>query len=410
MEFETIKKDNRKKLVVVVIAILAIASVVFFVSTRANYKAEHRLNLINKTVNYSISDLNVVAIKVQNSSGGYDTRNTVPTSGYTLSSESYCEVNGNRDTSIQLEYKDGKVTIGVSTKGTKCYLFFDAQKTASQTLLAKNEMVNENGYRYEGANPNNYITFNNELWRIIGVFEVETTAGTREQLVKLIRNESIGNIRWDTYGRLGSNDWTQSDLKTILNGQYYNGVDINYTYRNPSNPYASSNPTVSITGKNINDTARNMIENVKWNIGGASTYGLTASAFYTVERGTTVYSGRPTIWNGYIGLMYPSDYGYAVDSASCVRTTTLNNYYDSSTCKTNNWLFNSGDQWTITPHSPHSDNVFSANYSGGGGYVSHNYAFYEYGVRPSIYLKSNVSIVDNGKDGSQSKPYDLVLN
>ena len=40
-------------------------------------------------------------------------------------------------------------------------------------------------YRYIGSVPNNYITFNNETWRIIGVFD---------ERIKIIRDESIGQI------------------------------------------------------------------------------------------------------------------------------------------------------------------------------------------------------------------------
>ena len=40
-------------------------------------------------------------------------------------------------------------------------------------------------YVYKGANPNNYITFNNEPWRIISV----ESDGT----LKLIKKGSIGN-------------------------------------------------------------------------------------------------------------------------------------------------------------------------------------------------------------------------
>ncbi len=409
MEFETLKKDNRKKWIVGAIAILAITSLVFFVSTKANYKAEQRLNLINKTVNYSISDLDTVAIKVQNSSGGYDTTNTVPTSGYTLSDKSYCEVNGNKDTSIPMEYKDGKVSIGITKQGTKCYLLFD-ESTAAKTLKVKNEMIHETftndsgelvdtGYRYEGKSPNNYVTFNNELWRIIGVFDVETTAGTKEQLVKLIRNESIGNISWDTYGSFGSNDWAQSDLKTILNGQYYNGEDINYAYRN------SSRGTVLITGKSINDTARNMIENVKWNIGGSSGDAQTASKIYTAERGTKAYGSNSTVWNGYIGLMYASDYGYAVDNASCARAITLNNY-NTSSCYTSNWLYNNTHQWTLSHIYSYS---YAVRYALSNGSVNNDYVYLGHDVRPSLYLKSNTSIINNGNDGSIDHPYDLTM-
>ncbi len=285
-------------------------------------------------------------------------------------------------------------------------------------LIAKNEMVHETftkedgtvvdtGYRYEGANPNNYVRFNNELWRIIGVFEtVNADTNETESLVKLIRNESIGNIRWDTYGYYGSNDWTESDIKTILNGQYLNGEDINYNYRNPNHGDGNINPTVSIAGVSIKDTAREMIENAKWNIGGASSSSSIVSAFYIEERGTTGAKSNPTIatWNGYIGLMYPSDYGYAVDSTSCPRTASLWKYSYTGSCKTNNWLLNNNNQWMLTPSADGESSQYYVSYDYN---INSLYPGLENSIRPTIYLKSNVQIVDG--DGSQEHPYELTI-
>ena len=47
-------------------------------------------------------------------------------------------------------------------------------------------------YRYIGANPNNYVKFNDELWRIIGVFDTDDGTGKLEKRLKIIRNGSIG--------------------------------------------------------------------------------------------------------------------------------------------------------------------------------------------------------------------------
>ena len=48
--------------------------------------------------------------------------------------------------------------------------------------------------RYMGADPNNYVKFNNELWRIIGVFDVKSSvSGSTEERVKIIRDEPIDN-------------------------------------------------------------------------------------------------------------------------------------------------------------------------------------------------------------------------
>ncbi len=48
-------------------------------------------------------------------------------------------------------------------------------------------------YRYIGNAPNNYVNFNDELWRIIGIFKVEDDDGNLEERVKIVRNESLGS-------------------------------------------------------------------------------------------------------------------------------------------------------------------------------------------------------------------------
>ena len=62
---------------------------------------------------------------------------------------------------------------------------------ASSNGLEKDNTTGEN-MRYVGASPKNYVTFNNELWRIIGIFNV-SNGTTTEPRIKLIGNESIGN-------------------------------------------------------------------------------------------------------------------------------------------------------------------------------------------------------------------------
>lgn len=151
-------------------------------------------------------------------------------------------------------------------------------------------------------------------------------------------------------------------------------------------------------------TSKNLIENVTWNLGGSDDdtwENYTASRFYEFERGTIVYSGHPTRGEEYIGLMSPSDYGYAVISSSCPRTQTLFDY-DSSSCKNNNWLFkdNDIDEWTLTPYSAFFTNVFNVGYHGGMSYVNADSVC---AARPSLYLKSNTTM--QGGDGTSINPY-----
>ena len=257
------------------------------------------------------------------------------------------------------------------------------------------QVVNENGYRYEGKNPNNYIWFNNEYWRIIGVFDSASHGQSNKNLVKIIRDDVLDGLVWD---KSNTNDWTASSLKSLLNGAYYkaqDGTSSGYCYGYSTTATANCD----YTKKGIQSGYRGMIANVTWHLGGYSSTSATSSAFYGYERGTTVYSGRPTSTTGYIGLMYPSDYGYSVLSSSCTRTTNLGSY-GSATCAGQSWLYGKGYEWTLTPISSDSNKVF---YLYSYGYVRNNPAYEGYGSRPVLYLDASVYKIDG--DGSLNNPY-----
>ena len=262
------------------------------------------------------------------------------------------------------------------------------------------QVVNENGYRYEGKNPNNYIWFNNEYWRIIGVFDSASHGQSGKNLVKIIRAETLDALAWH---KSNTNDWTASSLKSLLNGAYYNaqdGTSSGYCYGYGTTATANCD----YTKKGIQAGFRKMIASVTWHLGGYSSTSATSSAFYGYERGTTVYSGRPTSTTGYIGLMYPSDYGYSVLSSSCTRTTNLGSY-NSAKCAGQSWLYGKGYELTLTPYSSNSNNVFNLYYY---GYLNNNYdADNGSGSRPVLYLDASVYKIDG--DGSLNNPYIVGL-
>ena len=359
------------------------------------------------------------------------------------------------------------------TKRTKCNIYFETKKNSVNDVI--NEAVNTNSsmfasddadknVRYIGKDPSNYVYFNCsdynnptadtcELWRIIGVFNnVTKSDGSKENLVKLIRADSLGKFFWDykkngvgsSTDDDGSNDWSDSQLMMMLNptnylksgytnssdiislgsqqlyskmGSYYNGTK-------GCKPAAiASGATFSCTEVDFtstglkNDTTRNAIEEVVWNLGGTSTYdsasnGL-ASHFYGYERGTTVYTGRPTTWTGKIGLMYPSDYGYATsggttkDRATCL-AKELYNWVDFSDCYENDYLLDVKNwQWTLAPYSAYAYGVFGVYWHGYVRYSNLN-ARPAREVHPVLFLKSNIQ-VDKGT-GAKSNPYTLSVN
>ena len=246
---------------------------------------------------------------------------------------------------------------------------------ADTTLqIGTNESVTE--YRYRGANPKNYVTFNNEVWRIIGVFPTDDGTGKIENRIKLIKDQSIGDKYWDTSN---SNNWARpATLNTEFNTIYLNSLD---------------------------STSKSMIGQAKYYLGGYSNSKMQKDVMYQYERkinGNTYYSGsNPNSWVGKIAIMYASDYGYAA-SDEC--TQTLNNY-NNTICKNNNWLFKSRYEWLL-PQDAGSSNFAFLVYS--DGLVLSQFAGRDqFAVRPVLYLISSVQIT--GGDGISSNPYTLGL-
>ena len=407
MEIETLKKSYIKRNILIGVVVVLIISAIVLNFTRARYRVTQSIPLVNGTINYILYDLNIVALYID----GVEAEKLDSNTDYTLdTTQSTCTYkDGSAIPNLTLDYDSDTKTFTITpytTKGTKCTLYFDevtgtpAVDVIEDAYIANPNILAYDDYdnlRYIGADPNNYVLFNNELWRIIGIFSEDTHGVSEAKLVKIIRSESLGDIAWDT---AGINDWSTASLQTILNGDYLNGAGS----------YAS-------TGIK-SDTARNMIETVTWKLGGTANYtsasnGL-ASHFYGYERGTTVYSGRPTTWSGKVALMYPSDYGYATSGGSttnresCLAKELYKwNSSSFSDCKNNDWLYDSSTthQWTLTPYSSSSGYVFRVRNT---GYVYFNgLASLSNGVRPSVYLTSNVVIL--GGEGTSSNPYTLSI-
>ena len=128
-------------------------------------------------------------------------------------------------------------------------------------------------------------------------------------------------------------------------------------------------------------------------------FGITVSKWYESERSSTVYSGYPTSFTAYIGLMYPSDYGYSVLSSSCARTKTMDYYYDTA-CAGNSWIYGQGLEWTISMMTSTSYRIFHIMER---GQVSVTDANISVTFRPVLYLDSSVYVIDG--DGSLENPY-----
>ena len=330
------------------------------------------------------------------------------------------------DTIISLYTSAAKVT---ATNNSITYNTAPSVSLMNDRLGGTTTDLDGGNIRYYGANPNNYIYFNCsdysnqtsstcETWRIIGVFDGK---------LKLIRGSQIGTYSWDNKNtntgaenNYGKNDWTTARLMKLLNPSDYYTVDSNDNnlgqslYWNSASGKCYSgknNATVDcdFTSTGIKDTTRNMIAETTYYLGGWNNVSVYPNQIYEYERGTTVYTGRPTTpWTGKIALAYPSDYGYAADLNQCKDKTLYD--YDNRTCTSNNWMkaiiTNNGSNngWLLTPDSGTSNiawRVYSDGYVG-----NYDYAFRAIGAVPVLSLSSELGI-ESGGDGSSSKPYKL---
>ena len=277
--------------------------------------------------------------------------------------------------------------------------------------------------RYYGASPDNYVYFNCsdysnpssstcELWRIIGVFDGK---------VKLIRNEGIGDYSWDTTASTtnsghGINDWSTAKLMMLLNDGYtylINNLSIhassywNGTSGTCYNAGSLGTTSCDFTSTGIkNDTTRNMISETTYNLGGlGGGTDIYSNKVYVSERGTTVYSGRPTTWNGKITIPYGSDYSYAADLSKC--SNSIYNYNDS-TCTSNNWMKSimstSSYNWLLTPQTNYPSISWFVTPSGDMKYSSFGNDK-ACNVLPALYLNP-ATIITTG-EGTKDSPYKI---
>lgn len=94
-------------------------------------------------------------------------------------------------------------------------------------------IVNDRGIRYIGKNPNNFIRFNNQMYRIIGVLDgdyVDSNTNTQinTKTLKIVNNTSLGNMYFDKKEGIGtaentttSSIWSDSQIAMMLNKTDY---------------------------------------------------------------------------------------------------------------------------------------------------------------------------------------------
>jgi len=275
--------------------------------------------------------------------------------------------------------------------------------------LYKDNTIDGN-YIYKGSNPNNYIIFNNELWRILSL--------ENDNTLRLIRSESIGNIRFDSAESRPSS----TSSYCVSNGNGCNAWAATSNLINKPSIFKlyypngnSSIDTTSYSGTVTKDAELNTyLNNTYYNSLLTDSKNYMLSHYFNV--GTpggledneniknNVLQEASYKWNGKVGLMYATDFLKATTNSSCTSLKVGGNNYTKSICSENNWLYDpSNNQYTISPV------VDSGNcrlwYIDKLGFVWRCNSYSEIAVRPVVFISSDIKLSGNGLEND---PYIIV--
>ena len=242
-------------------------------------------------------------------------------------------------------------------------------------------------YRYIGDSPNNYVTFDDSLWRIIGVFDVDDGTGNYSKRIKLVKDGGLTESI--PYSNDPISTWGISNAETYLNGTFYNSISVSF---------------------------KSLIQTSRFYLSGAVGVLTAQEELYNAERSNTTYVrygvADPTYWDGKIGLMYPSDYlytfAYGVEN---------NCYSDISKCKsdyngdpTKSWIHNSIGSGSYTFFI--TAGTYGKNYMfikmNTGDISSYGTANNTHPLLAAIYISTNTKYIIG--DGSRQKPYVIYFD
>ena len=337
-------------------------------STKVTIPSDHKLvaNWTANTYSVTLNVTNGTGSSTKTVAYGNSASFTVtPNSGYTSSNPTISCLDGSLSGTT--------LTVSNVTSTRTCTVTFARQTLAelikSYSTTNTNGVYNENGYRYEGADPNNYIYMINngtrELWRIIGVFP---DGENGEEVIRVRRHYEKNGYPNATFDSNWSNVFENSTM-----------------YKETLSQYTLSNYLHTV--------------NFKIYIGGYTTAEVKAPVMYNYERSIN-FIGR-------VALLYPSDYGYATSSSMC-KTNYYLSSYSSSDCYLYNWLFPDSsqyhNQWLITPNSQSTSLIFHITYNGDTYWQSQSVGSSQ-DYSPVMALSASVTVTGTG---TQSDPY--VMN
>ena len=457
MNFEVLKRSHVKRNIIIAVVIVFVLSAIILTFTRAKYKTTASIPLVNGTINYDLSDLNLIGVYIQEGEE-YKQTNEIPTSGYEFNNaESYCTVNNERDDTITLNYDMSTQNLTVTpltTKGTKCYLYFDEKASAGETILAHYQTVltrtsfsstvtnTTTGTIYKSANESQYDDFG-EVYYFAGNptdnwFQFGTNSSGQPLYWRIIRINGDGSVRLIYNGTSTSQTGNSTMINTskAFNSSYNNNMYVGYMYQSGQVHGLTTNSSI----KTIIDEwyLSNLADEAEYLDGNAGfcgdRYPSTSSSSSNGSGGTGTTT---TYYGAYIRLVNSKNPSFkctdkdkdlyttpgSSEGNGALKVTPGNNdstptpiglitadevAYAGGVYGSNNtsyYLYNKAYYWTMSPYYYHGRAYVFYVYS--GGYLDWDYVNRAYGVRPVINLRSDVQLTGTG---SQNDPFVVVTS
>ena len=140
MKFEILKRSYLKRNIMIGVVVIVIISACILTFTKAKYQTTQSIPLVTGTINYELSDFNLIGVYIKNEKE-YELVDKIPETGYLFNEEkSYCKIGNEVKDDITMNYdmNTKKLSIApMTTKGTKCYLYFDAPTNIPELLETK---------------------------------------------------------------------------------------------------------------------------------------------------------------------------------------------------------------------------------------------------------------------------------
>ena len=410
MNFEVIKRSHIKRNILISVVVVLMLTAIILTFTKAKYKITESIPLVNGTINYELSDFNLIGAYIQEGDN-YIQVNEIPTSGYEFNSEkSYCTVNNeNINATLNYDMETQNLTITpLTTKGTKCYLYFDEKASGGDYILAGDnpptnsttDWTGGTSYYYTG-NPNNWVQFAGFWWRIIRINGDGTirmiyqgtsanTTGTGTQIGESFFNSSYNNNMYVGYmytsgQRQGTG--SSSAIKGVLD-QWYSvtsGLTAYSDYIDGNAGFCGDRRVSS--GNGIGTSVTNYQPYTRISNSSPSLSCEDADIYTTTDSST-----------GNKSLTYPIGL-ISADEAMFAGIPIWNNSSPS------NYLCTEEYYWTMSPSFFEGISAYVFNIDSSGSLVDNYYVNRTHRVRPVINLRADVSLTGSG---TTSDPFKVV--